>query len=189
MDLDETMTTSTTSTPSPSAFQDTGDIDVDESFDDDTPNNLLPDNPAGPTNGQHQHNHPRTPPPANDHLNAAAPGELSPPRSQPNSQSSGTDGGPTTNLLNGGRANTSAARTTRQSTQMAGTHREDANGGGGGGGIQSDQTEQDERPGWGWKNKKAQEDMQRAWDSIVDRDFSLKEYGDVVMQGKAQLGQ
>ncbi|KAL2430500.1 hypothetical protein ABEF95_009138 [Exophiala dermatitidis] len=183
MDLDETMTTSTTSTPSPSAFQDTNDVDFDD--DDDTTNNLFPDNPAGPNNGQH--NHPRTPPPANDHLNAAAPGELSPPRSQPNSQSSGTDGGPTTNL-NGGRANTSAARTTRQSTtQMAGTRRDDA--GPSGNGVHSDQTEQDERPGWGWKNKKAQEDMQRAWDSIVDRDFSLKEYGDVVMQGKAQLGQ
>lgn len=33
-------------------------------------------------------------------------------------------------------------------------------------------------PGAAWKNKRAQEDFQRAMEGVVDRDFSLKEFGD-----------
>ena len=39
------------------------------------------------------------------------------------------------------------------------------------------------------ENKKAQEEYDRAWNNIVDQDFSLKEFGDVVMQGKEQRGE
>jgi hypothetical protein len=49
--------------------------------------------------------------------------------------------------------------------------------------------QRDETPGYGWKDKNAQAEMQRAWESVVDRDFSLKEYGDVMMLGKAQIAQ
>lgn len=173
MDHDETMTTSTSSTPS--ALQDI--IDADEGYEDD---NLFPDS----TNDITSNNRPQTP--ANDHLNAAAPGELSPPRSQP--QPEGTSQQHTLQSIpNGGHvaANTSA---TRSSARVAAidakfeAQREDPN-------AAPSLEERDERSGWGWRNRKAQEEMQRAWDSVVDRDFSLKEFGDVVLQGKAQMGQ
>ena len=46
-----------------------------------------------------------------------------------------------------------------------------------------------DQPGMGWKSKKAQEEMQRSWEFIVDRDFSLKDFGDVVLLGKQQRGE
>jgi len=44
---------------------------------------------------------------------------------------------------------------------------------GGGGGVVGGQEEKE--PGWGWKNKKAQEDWGRALEMVVDRGFSLRE--------------
>ncbi|RMD40373.1 hypothetical protein DV735_g4738, partial [Chaetothyriales sp. CBS 134920] len=82
--------------------------------------------------------------PQNDHLNAAAPGELSPPRSQ---------------ALQDGTAAGLAAN---------GEH---------------------DMPGAGWKNKKAQEEKHRALEWVVDRDFSLEPFGDVVLLGKQQRGE
>ena len=38
----------------------------------------------------------------------------------------------------------------------------------------------DGRPGQGWKNKKAQDDMQRSWEAIVDRDYDSSVFGDVL---------
>ena len=35
------------------------------------------------------------------------------------------------------------------------------------------------KPGSGWKTKRVQEEYQRAIDGVVDRDFSLKEFGDI----------
>jgi hypothetical protein len=173
MDPDETMTTSTSSTPS--ALQDL----IDEGYEDD---NLFPD----PSMDIPSNVRPRTP--ENDHLNAAAPGELSPPRSQPPPEASSQQQSMSTShpIPNGGptAANTSA---TRSSARIAATGpklegpRDDANA--------FPTPSEHERPGWGWKNKKVQEEMQRAWDGVVDRDFSLKEFGDVVLQGKAQIDQ
>lgn len=98
--------------------------------------------------------------PQNDHLNASAPGELSPPRSQTHdARSSFTNG--TYGDAAGGVAGTGAA-------------------------AEKPATEQ---PGQGWKNKKAQEEMQRSWDNVVDKDLNLKEFGDVIMQGKQQRGE
>lgn len=186
------MTTSTSSTPS--ALQDIA--ETDDAYDEDE--DLFPET---------ANNHLRTPP-DNDHLNATAPGELSPPRSQPPTQIDESNatagvGGATTNssVPNGGAqgnagvgANTSAARTgpTTRSTTIA------AAAGNGTAAASRETTldipsqllddqDQDQRPGWAWKNKKAQEEMQRAWENITDRDFSLKEYGDVVMLGKARM--
>lgn len=92
--------------------------------------------------------------PANDHLNAAAPGELSPPRSQ--SLSRGTNI-PTTwdDLV------------------------PDADGPETDEGLSVKRTSEKEQVG-AWKSKKAQDEMRRAWDFVVDKDFSLKEYGDVL---------
>lgn len=164
MDLDETMTTSTTS--SPSAPPDT--------FEDD---NLFPD----PRTSDRAHT------PANDHLNAAAPGELSPPRSQPRSDESVPLAIPNGA---GQQANMSATRSLGRGaamdpTMLSETQRDDTSSLSAAGAL----GEREERPGWGWKNKKAQEEMQRAWDSVVDREFTLKEYGDVVMLGKKALEQ
>ena len=93
--------------------------------------------------------------PANDHLNAAAPGELSPPRSQSNTQSNGFSAPPDA---------------------------EDFTDDDEGVDVKGDKPRvgQDDKnkPGAGWKNKKAQEDMQRSWDYIVDKDFDIKQYGD-----------
>jgi hypothetical protein len=38
----------------------------------------------------------------------------------------------------------------------------------------------DGKPGSGWKSKRAQEEYHRAMESVVDRDFSLREFGDVL---------
>ncbi|KIV88587.1 hypothetical protein PV10_08257 [Exophiala mesophila] len=151
MDPDETMTSSTESSPSlPGPSRDVGDLDEDDS--------LFPVED------------PQTP--ANNHLNAAAPGELSPPRSQPQSD----DSIPQVTVPNGNnpQANMTATRQSarpQNTNQVSQEPREEPGASG----------ERDERPGWGWSNKKAQEEMQRAWDNIVDRDFSLTEYGDVVL--------
>jgi len=170
MDLDDTMTTSTSS--SPSANPDQG--DADDTYEDD---NLFPESRSGGMNDR-----PRTP--ANNHLNATAPGELSPPRSQTQGEDTAQQGA----VPNGGHtaANISATRSAARSMGSMEAAFE----------AQKEEVapfaqapnERDDRPGWGWKNKKAQEEMQRAWDNVVDRDFTLKEYGDVVMLRKAQLG-
>ncbi|KAI1629677.1 hypothetical protein EDD37DRAFT_64640 [Exophiala viscosa] len=172
MDLDETMTTSTASTPS--ALQDP----IDEAFEDD---NLFP----GSAN---VNDRPRTP--ANDHLNAAAPGELSPPRSQTHGEDMQVNESLRHSLPNGSHpsANTRATRSAaRQPTGV--DARYDGAQSAESGGLGTGNNERDETPGWGWKDKKAQEEMQRAWENVIDRDFSLKEYGDVMMLGKAQIGQ
>lgn len=39
-------------------------------------------------------------------------------------------------------------------------------------------------PGAAWKSKRAQEDFQRAIESVIDRDFSLKEFGDPLIDTK-----
>ncbi|RMZ88094.1 hypothetical protein DV736_g4678, partial [Chaetothyriales sp. CBS 134916] len=98
------------------------------------------------------------PTPQNDHLNAAAPGELSPPRSQ------AQDGTAARPVANGEHA---ADELNKQ-------------GGAGGG---------EDMPGALWKNKKAQEEKHRALEWLVDRDFSLALFGDVVLLGKQQRGQ
>jgi len=141
MDLDDTMTTSTASS--------SGDVAPADYEEDD---NLFPESRSD--------GRPSTP--QNNHLNASAPGELSPPRSQHQVESQPPDSVP-----NGHQGATSE----------------------GDGTLSSLADERDERPGHGWKNKKAQEEMQRAWENVVDRDFSLKEFGDVIMQGKAQMGE
>lgn len=38
----------------------------------------------------------------------------------------------------------------------------------------------DGKPGSGWKSKRAQEEYHRAMESVIDRDFSLREFGDVL---------
>jgi hypothetical protein len=40
----------------------------------------------------------------------------------------------------------------------------------------------DGKPGNGWKSKRAQEEYHRAMESVIDRDFSLREFGDVLAQ-------
>ena len=92
--------------------------------------------------------------PQNDHLNAAAPGELSPPRSQTQETR------PTTN------GNYAADDMTMSGAEVVEQKQEDV-------------------PGAGWKSKKAQEEMQRAWEHVVDRDFSLREFGDVMALGRS----
>jgi hypothetical protein len=118
-------------------------------------NTLFPGSNNGTSTGPVR---PQTP--QNDHLNASAPGELSPPRSQTyETRSSFTNG-------------TYDAPTNAQPTANMGNEKTIA-----------------DQPGQGWKNKKAQEEMQRSWDSVVDKDLNLKEFGDVVMQGKQQRGE
>lgn len=160
-DIDETMTTSTSSTPSnPNDTQPT-----DEGFEED--NHLYTEDRT------------RALTPANDHLNASAPGELSPPRSQPQPRLL-PDPTPTETMANG-TATRSSARLAKDGSKSgaADTTAFPA--------LANDKDAAN-KPGGGWNNKKAQEDMQRAWDNVVDKDFSLKEYGDVILQGKAQMG-
>ena len=123
---------------------------ADNEFEDD---NLFP----GSQNPPNTIVRPQTP--QNDHLNAAAPGELSPPRSQPqDTRPAATNGHYAADDMN-----MDAADVVEQ--------------------------KQEDAPGAGWKTKKAQEEMHRAWEYVVDRDFSLKEFGDVIMLGKQQRGE
>lgn len=167
--MDETMTTSTSSSSSspPAPSQ------PDNNNDDD----LFPQTSASAPNAA-----PRTPnPPPNEHLNASAPGELSPPRSQGHAND---DQQP---IFNNG-ANTSSRRLRSgvgSSTNGTGNRipgiTSVANATTTSGTASFVEDSREEGPGWGWKNKKAQEEMSRAWDNVVDRDFSLKEYGDIMM--------
>jgi len=103
--------------------------------------------------------------PQNDHLNAAAPGELSPPRSQP------------TDKVNTG---TTSYGTTNGASNVAPMSRgvpeeEEALDG------PVDMAAMSGQPGAGWKSKRAQEEWARALEGVVDRDFSIREFGDVLM--------
>lgn len=103
--------------------------------------------------------------PQNDHLNAAAPGELSPPRSQ--SISTGqTNGFSATNKGAAlGEDDGDFISDDDEAIDMKGEP------------SRSGKDDKD-RPGAGWKNKKAQEEMARAWENVVDRDFDIKAFGD-----------
>jgi hypothetical protein len=141
MDADDSMTSTTPSSG-------------DAALDDDS---LFPGSKNPPSTGTSVR--PQTP--QNDHLNAAAPGELSPPRSQTHEPRSSS-------FTNGTYADVIGTSST-------------------GPAAAADKPITDQ-PGMGWKNKKAQEEMQRAWEFVVDRDFTLREFGDVIMQGKQQRG-
>src|SRR5271156_5878742 len=101
---------------------------------------------------------PRAQTPQNDHLNASAPGELSPPRSQSHSQAQATpDLEPAFTFANG-YANTN---------YRAGSSANQAVSGSG----------DTPKPG-AWKSKRAQEEYVRAMENVTDKDFSLREFGD-----------
>ena len=111
--------------------------------------------------------------PKNNHLNATAPGELSPPQSQSTSQKVET--GADESIEMGGMGNGDGAGTfDGVNVRVNGTD-------GAGEMIGGQQNGNDKQyvPGSGWKNRKAQEDYQRAAETLVDRDFSLREFGDL----------
>ena len=101
----------------------------------------------------------------NDHLNAAAPGELSPPRSQDSEEPE---------LPASSRANEEA------NGHPIIDYREERLPGSNGDG------QAPAKPGSGWNNKRAQEEFQRAWDNVLDKDFSLREFGDVMAMEEQQ---
>lgn len=103
--------------------------------------------------------------PKNNHLNAIAPGELSPPQSQSTSQQTATGAGDTVEM--GGMVG-NEADTYDNVNGIDGTGETEGQGDG-----------KPYVPGFGWKTKKANEDYQRAAESLVDRDFSLREFGDL----------
>ncbi|MCJ1248422.1 hypothetical protein MMC30_005640 [Trapelia coarctata] len=47
------------------------------------------------------------------------------------------------------------------------------------------EVEEQNEPGWGWKNKKAQDEWGRAMEMVVDRGFSLREFGDLFDEREA----
>jgi len=105
--------------------------------------------------------------PLNDHLNAAAPGELSPPRSDANTQGQSQMNGFSTAPL---AVDSNDISEDDEAIDMKGEGSRTAG--------RTTGSEEKNRPGAGWKNKKAQEDMQRSWDFIVDRDFDVRQFGD-----------
>jgi len=120
--------------------------------------NLFPESAATFMNTGTDFPRPQTP--QNDHLNASAPGELSPPRSQSHSQAqTNPDLEPAFTFANG-HANTNyrAGSSVNQAASGSG----DA-----------------PKPG-AWKNKRAQEEYIRAMENVIDKDFSLREFGDVM---------
>lgn len=155
----------------------------------DTEVDLFPASTASNAN-----NGPQTPP-RNDHLNATAPGELSPPRSQgtmdasASAASNNVNGNDTTSATNGtgggggdgGIPPTSNASFDGVSNFNIGDvpqqQREDGKNGGSG----------HAQPGE-WKSKKNQDEMGRAWEYVVDKEWNAKEFGDVIMRGKQMAG-
>lgn len=111
--------------------------------------------------------------PKNNHLNATAPGELSPPQSQSTSQRVEADADESVEM--GGMGDDGADDAYNIANM-------DVNGTDGAGemkGGQQNGNGNEYVPGWGWKNRKAQEEYQRAAETLVDRDFSLREFGDL----------
>jgi hypothetical protein len=103
--------------------------------------------------------------PRNNHLNATAPGELSPPQSQSTSQR--IEHGADDTIVMGGMGDDGAA------------DYNNVNGTDGPGQMDGRRNGKQYVPGLGWKTKKANEDYQRALETLVDRDFSLREFGDL----------
>lgn len=101
----------------------------------------------------------------NDHLNAAAPGELSPPRSQGSEEPEV----PATTIMNN--ETNEHPMTDYREERMPGTNGEG---------------QASAKPGSGWNNKRAQEEVQRAWETVLDKDFSLREFGDVMVTEEQQ---
>src|ERR1700677_3736836 len=95
-----------------------------------------------------------------NHLNANAPGELSPPRSQGSEE---PDVLPASEMNEETNGNGYAMEEGRQ-TQAQGPA----------------------KPGSGWNNKRATEEYQRAWDTVLDKDFNLREFGDVMAMEEQQ---
>ena len=58
-----------------------------------------------------------------------------------------------------------------------------SNGGGEGGKLGAQYV-----PGSGWNNKKAQDEFHRALENVVDQDFTLREFGDVLLEGNEANG-
>jgi hypothetical protein len=112
--------------------------------------------------------------PQNNHLNALAPGELSPPRSESRSQRQ--------------TMNPKASATERSSMANGNGNPKENNSHGfakdGRGLDNKDDVGGDGKPGSGWKSKRAQEEYHRAMETVVDRDFSLREFGDVLAPDK-----
>ncbi|MCJ1388616.1 hypothetical protein MMC18_001463 [Xylographa bjoerkii] len=48
-----------------------------------------------------------------------------------------------------------------------------------GGPSNEERKEAEKEPGWPWKNKKAMDDYQRAMDQVLDKNFNLREFGDL----------
>jgi hypothetical protein len=107
--------------------------------------------------------------PQNNHLNALAPGELSPPRSESQSQTQALN--QQSSVVDSGHmmANGNGDGNSRQAWATEGMSRDNR-----------DDPVVDGKPGNGWKSKRAQEEYHRAMDSVIDRDFSLREFGDVL---------
>lgn len=103
--------------------------------------------------------------PKNNHLNATAPGELSPPQSQSTSQQAGVVTNDTVEM-SGMVEEAYFASHNMNGMDGTGETNEQLNGG-------------RYIPGMGWKTKKANDEYQRAAETLVDRDFSLREFGDL----------
>jgi hypothetical protein len=113
--------------------------------------------------------------PRNNHLNAAAPGELSPPQSQTTSQQIQTEADESVKMSGMG---DDEAEDAYDNTNVD-THRADGAGEVVAGQQNGSGMNTQYAPGMGWKNRKAQEEYQRAAETLVHRDFSLKEFGDL----------
>lgn len=136
----------------------------DDTYDEE---NLFPEEVATATSPS-QSNYVAAEVPANNHLNAAFPGELSPPRSNTHAQSQ----------ANGFAPATGGAEETSDDDEAVDVK-----------GERSRAADEKSKPGAGWKNKKVQEDMQRSWEFIVDKDFDVRQFGDVLLGRGTQLAQ
>jgi hypothetical protein len=103
--------------------------------------------------------------PKNNPLNATAPSKLSPPQSQSTSQR--IEPGANDTIVMGGMGDDGAA----DYNNVTGTD--------GPGQMDGRRNGKQYVPGLGWKTKKANEEYQRTAETLVDQDFSLREFGDL----------
>lgn len=139
-----------------------------------TPSSHVDDDELFPSETTHINAYVAAQTPQNDHLNAAAPGELSPPRSQsistPSAHTNGFSSAVPRGIMDGGDVDPNTDEDEGIEMKDDGRTLRDKFG--------ADK----QKPGAGWKNKKAQEQMQAAWEHLVDKDFDIRQFGDVILQ-------
>jgi hypothetical protein len=143
----------------------------------DTEVDLFPGGTASNNNG------PQTPP-RNDHLNAAAPGELSPPRSQGNDTAATTNGNVSVSATSNGNPAVGDMQEPMSNAAAASGVNNNGNSSTGNNGYSNGNNASNTWQPGEWRNKKNAEETARAWDYVVEPNWNANQYGDVMERAR-----